>query len=208
MSDPLQDWQASKEGENEMPNDVTTRCIVTGSAKDVQAFRARMIIKTDDEEESRFDFERIVPVPAAIEECEVSLEMLLEAHRESPDGRLPESILEKARKSKEIDAEGWYYSNWGTKWNSYEFRLLSEDPLEFAFDTGWRFPDRIFEALAREFPTLQFKCVAFDEGWRFAGEGCFNPEPGETPFHLCAPTKELCQRVFGERRWWMLANAP
>jgi Ferredoxin-like domain in Api92-like protein len=97
---------------------------------------------------------------------------------------------------------GWYSFNtinWGTKDNSYSFRAVSEDPLEFLFDTAWDFPLPIFEALAREFPSLQFKCLTFDEGWRFGGEGCFNPAPGNQPFQFRDATDELYERVYGEK---------
>jgi hypothetical protein len=81
----------------------------------------------------------------------------------------------------------WNTANWGTKWNSYSFHPLSEDPLEFCFKTAWSFPWPIFEALAREFPTLQFKCRTTEEMGQFYGEGCFNPGPGERPYELNGP---------------------
>lgn len=97
---------------------------------------------------------------------------------------------------------GWYswnLANWGTKSNARSFRLIGDEPLEFLFDTPWSFPWPVFEALAREFPTLQFKCVSFEEAWFFAGEGCFNPGEGESPYEDCDATAELYERVYGRR---------
>jgi hypothetical protein len=102
----------------------------------------------------------------------------------------------------ETGYSGWYswtIANWGTKRNAYSYRPVSDKPLEFLFDTAWNFPWPVFETLAREFPTLQFKCLSFDEGWGFAGEGCFNPAAGERPFELCDATEELYERVYGKR---------
>jgi hypothetical protein len=52
---------------------------------------------------------------------------------------------------------GWYSwntANWGTKWNSYSFHPVSDDPLEFLFQTAFSFPKPVFAALAREYPSL------------------------------------------------------
>jgi hypothetical protein len=100
---------------------------------------------------------------------------------EEEQGRLwLQSILETGHAS----WYSWNIANWGTKWNSYRFRLLSDDPLEFSFETAWSFPWPVFEALAHEFPTLQFNCGTYEEMGSFTGDGCFNPGPGERPFEL------------------------
>jgi hypothetical protein len=97
---------------------------------------------------------------------------------------------------------GWYswnLANWGTKSNARWFRLISDEPLDFRFNTPWCFPWPVFEALARDFPTLQFKCLSFEEARFFAGEGCFNPGAGESPYEQCDATAELYERVHGRR---------
>lgn len=76
----------------------------------------------------------------------------------------------------------WCIANWGTKWNSYQFHLEKNQPLEFTFQTAWNFPMPVFEKLAVQFPRLQFDCWTFDEGWMFAGEGSFNGE--RKAFHI------------------------
>jgi hypothetical protein len=78
-------------------------------------------IGREDEEGWYFDFERIVPVPAFIRECQVSFGMLMEAFRRS-DGTydaiipIPKVILEKSQKSKEIDSDGWFYVFGNRRW--------------------------------------------------------------------------------------------
>lgn len=93
----------------------------------------------------------------------------------------------------------WSIANWGTKWNSYSFRYVALNPLEFLFETAWGFPEPVFAALAREYPSLQFKCLTFDEGWNFGARGYFNPPAGESPWAKCAATDELYELVYGEK---------
>jgi hypothetical protein len=70
---------------------------------------------------------------------------------------------------------GWSIENWGTKWNSYSFREISDRDgrLEFMFDTAWSVPEPIFDALAErsEVKDLSITIHAFDEGWNFAFVG-------------------------------------
>lgn len=108
----------------------------------------------------------------------------------------------RVRALAETGYPGWYswkVVHWGTKTNSFSFRLIGEQPLEFMFDTIWKFPWPVFDALAREFPTLRFRCVSFEEFGHFGGEGWFNPPPGEQPYEYCEGTDQLYERVFGEK---------
>jgi hypothetical protein len=91
----------------------------------------------------------------------------------------------------------WSIHYWGTKWNAYHFRIATERPLEFVFDTAWDFPLPVFEAIARAFPHLTFRCSCFDEGGHFAGDGYFNPPPRQPQFAIGEATDELFERVYG-----------
>jgi hypothetical protein len=91
----------------------------------------------------------------------------------------------------------WSVDNWGTKWNSYSFRIeedRGDRALSFSFDTAWNFPTPIFEKLGTMFPKLRFGCTCFDEGWFFAGRGAFNGQPA---FQFVEPTDELHEAVYG-----------
>lgn len=92
----------------------------------------------------------------------------------------------------------WSIRYWGTKWNSYSFRPVSEEPLEFLFDTAWSFPTPVFEAIAKEFPSLAFKCLTLCEGYNFGGVGYFNPPPGESTYLACEASDALYELVHGE----------
>jgi hypothetical protein len=52
------------------------------------------------------------------------------------------------------DWYGWSVENWGTKWNSYDFCLVSQDPdkLVIRFDTAWSVPMPIFQKLLELHP--------------------------------------------------------
>lgn len=95
------------------------------------------------------------------------------------------------------DWYSWSIANWGTKWNSYRFALIAEDPLEFTFETAWSFPTPVFEKVANVFPSLVFECRCFDEGWNFAGEGFFNPPASRPQFAIVGATDVLYERVYG-----------
>lgn len=54
-----------------MPNHVTTRCIVTGPAAAIRAFKALAFVP-DDKGAPSFDFNRIIPMPSQLEGAEAS----------------------------------------------------------------------------------------------------------------------------------------
>jgi hypothetical protein len=106
----------------------------------------------------------------------------------------------RARKATGFDDwHAWRTKHWGTKWNSYGFRVESESPtsLECVFMTAWDFPEPVFVALGRMFPELSFSVVCFDEGWNFAGRGVFG-SGGAGRLVSEAATKENYEEVFGE----------
>ena len=175
-----------------MPNHVTTRCTVTGPAADVAAFRARMLIPSIDENGpfTVFDFNKIIPQPENLSDiedysergvCLFTLRVVAAAYLakhpeyETPGRRWLRAILDTG-------VSGWYTwrcVNWGTKSNSYSLRLLNDNPLVFSFATAWSFPELVFVALARAFPTVHFRCQTVEECGNFQGDGYFNPPLGE-----------------------------
>jgi hypothetical protein len=55
----------------------------------------------------------------------------------------------------------------------------------------------VFREIAKDFPTLSFRCTCYDEGGNFAGDGFFNPQPDQAQFATCNATDELYERVYG-----------
>lgn len=93
----------------------------------------------------------------------------------------------------------WSIHNWGTKWNSYSFKMVKDEPglLEFLFNTAWSPPDPIFEKLAEMFgEDLVFEIVCFDEGWGFAVE--YRIEDGHLDSDQLETDDISFKRVYGE----------
>lgn len=95
---------------------------------------------------------------------------------------------------------GWSIANWGTKWNSYSFRELSENDghFEFTFETAWSPPEPIFAALADrpEVEGLTITIHAFDEGWNFAFVGSIRD--GFFLGDIVEASEALYEDVYGE----------
>jgi hypothetical protein len=105
-----------------------------------------------------------------------------------------------------IDWYSWSIQNWGTKWNSYSFKMIkqSKTMVEFNFDTAWSFPEPVFDALAKEFPELVIDVAAFDEGHCFCMHAHYNVVSNVRYNEgKCDPagdrfSAEIYERVYGE----------
>ena len=150
-------------------------------------------------------FNKIIPEPEGLLDASVE-EVAADYFAKHPaDSRNAElEILAR------LGGEGWYFwrcAYWGTKWNSSFFCLVSnslaallEEPnkrLEFLFCTAWSFPEPVFAALAREFPTLRFECACLDECWNFAGQGYY--EAVDHAMKFGDASAELYESVYGEK---------
>lgn len=143
-----------------LPNHVTNRLTISGDAISVLELRKSCFTVRQQEELPdfpAFDFNKIIPVPAFISTGDLYINS-----REEKTGR------------------NWYEFKrkyWGTKWNAYETRIITDVAddatgdikIVFAFDTAWNTPEPIIETLAMWFKELSFHHEFFDEGWNFAG---------------------------------------
>lgn len=127
-----------------------------------------------------------------------------DALREHLKTKFPDSVplAENAIKAfEETGFTSWYdwsLANWGTKWNAYEFRVVSEERerLEFTFDTAWSTPQPVFQKVAEEFPELTLDICAFDEGWMFSVIG--RAENGYLELGRIEADAEIYERVYGK----------
>jgi hypothetical protein len=159
-----------------MPNWCETRCNVTGPEADLQKFRNRAF-RFIDEHGSRvempgqlvFDYGAFVPMP-------------------------PE--IEKLLNVDNLTHDNWIEQNWGstTKCYGFEVIILEDNPLEFTFLAAWSFPKRLFETIAKQYPSLVFHCTCAEPGMVFGGDGYFNAAP---PFEFCDLTDEIARKVWG-----------
>lgn len=95
---------------------------------------------------------------------------------------LKEKVTDEHRKEGELaihnletygvrDWYSWSIQNWGTKWNAYdiEVRRLSEDTVEYYFDTAWSCPAPVLDELSRQNPDLIIEVQFADEDF---GHNC------------------------------------
>lgn len=57
----------------------------------------------------------------------------------------------------------WCNRTWGTKWNAYEQRQISDNAIEF--QTAWAGVPHMIEKLSEQFPALTFSYMYADEDW-------------------------------------------
>lgn len=157
-----------------MPNHITNLVVIGGEPNAVKSFMDKVIVEKSNEFDGTyktFDFEAIVPMPEELNiESSSSIEEFIKT------GIVPEFIrpekrdeflaqCEQAKQNiKKYGFKDWYdwrIANWGTKWNAYDFKFISEDT--FMFNTAWSTPDRIWEAIAKQYPELQFNIKYADE---------------------------------------------
>jgi len=63
----------------------------------------------------------------------------------------------------------WNVENWGTKWDASDVEIERETPDEliYRFTTAWDVPYNAYEAMANQYPELEFDCNCEEEtGWR------------------------------------------
>ncbi len=104
----------------------------------------------------------------------------------------------------------WRCAHWGTKWDAYdscgEWGVTSVD---LVFSTAWSHSLPIIQALAKEFPSLNFNVVYCDEGNRENTgwyEVCLDNGIDESESHpdiFCSAEvyAEVMSRTYGED-WW------
>lgn len=92
----------------------------------------------------------------------------------------------------------WSLEKWGTKWNSYEFAWVLQEPekLVFTFQTAWSTPHPVIEKLVEMYPELEFNTMSFDEMWNWAEVGSTLPT---RKFHALGvkPDPEMYKAVYG-----------
>jgi len=92
----------------------------------------------------------------------------------------------------------WSMEKWGTKWNSYEFRWVLQEPnkLVFTFQTAWSSPHPVFEKLIELYPQLEFSTMSFDEMWNWACRG--RMFDGRFQVDDVTVSAEMYKSVYGE----------
>ena len=114
--------------------------------------------ETVESKESKFDFNKIVPMPKELEDT-------VKGSNHVPSEELKEKY----------GADNWYdwnVNNWGTKWNiTVDENEVDDDGdfIQYTFDTAWSPPSEIFYALRRKFPDVSISWFYDEPGMQFAG---------------------------------------
>ena len=135
-----------------MPNWCMTVWTITGKKDDIDAI-----------EEMKFDFEKILPMPAILKQTE---------------GKNSQEIHdENIRQTGCQDWYDWCVANWGTKWTagtagSGDGPTIDRDDdetLVSRMSTAWAPPIGIIRKLAEDYPSTRFRIYCEGEGMEFVG---------------------------------------
>jgi hypothetical protein len=152
-----------------MPNWCECDLYISGPREELEKF-----LETVKSEESRFDFDRIIPYPEHFRERDRVFQEWMTKPPEEKTGQLPPDGYN------EDSGFEWHILNWGTKWNARRASLCEqieawdEDEremlsVELNFDTAWSPPKPIIERASERFPELLFDLRYFEGGMQFNG---------------------------------------
>lgn len=154
-----------------MPNHCSNRLTVTGP----KAERTKLRISMKSPEED-FSIQRFRPEPPELVDihsgCTTINGVRVENWRALKDGTC-EAVneVELKRKYGAANLHDWHCKTYGTKWGTYDSRIVTlDDELVYRFQTAW-YPlcDDIMLLLSATFPTLEFKYEFAERGMNFAG---------------------------------------
>ena len=150
-----------------MPNWVTNKVVIIGKAERI----TEIVALLKGENDSNFDFTKILPMPAELEGTR------------SPSEKPNPFLIAK------YGHDNWYewsWANWGTKWNASaeaEPHLNTKGTrLTYFFATAGSTPAPVLEKLAEKFPDVQIKVWYADEdrgqnvGWYTFKNGVLDAE--------------------------------
>lgn len=147
-----------------MPNHIETKVTITGLASELEQFKARVMRRQSDEgtAEPQFDFNQVIPMPEILSHTShgyKEFDGVKHTSWYSKSGE-PERPFTASEQLDLVAAGGqdwymWRVSNWGTKWNSYDFvdlgfRKFKNGNAEwkFIFNTAWDTPGPVMEEIA------------------------------------------------------------
>jgi hypothetical protein len=137
-----------------MPNWCNNRVEIYGYDDDEQLRAFKELVTS---KECAFDFNKIVPMPKALEETTKG------------SGHVPsEELIKKYGYDNWYD---WRIDNWGTKWELAEDVQVSDDGeyIKYDFETAWAPPEGIYHAIKEKFPDLEVTWFYDEPGMQFAG---------------------------------------
>ena len=153
-----------------MPNWVKNRMFINGNDEQVEK-----VLNTILNDEGDVDFNKIVPMPSALDvenssDASLGYEIIMGKARDDAKLYFAKKTKEEQDKCIELgniykenlekyghtDWYGWRLDKWGTKWNACD---TFNDDTYVEFNTAWSAPLEIYEALAKMFPDVE---ISFD----------------------------------------------
>ena len=159
-----------------MPNHISNRLTITGEAEKVAKVFDAIKGEYKSGEDRPIDFNKIIPMPKILPYVgkgrtnlngEAVNSWWTDADAEFNDpNKKPNRLLTTEEKA-EIAATGfpdwydWSIAKWGTKWNAYDQKQLTDNAIYF--ETAWSAPIPVIEALAAAHPDIEITLEYADE---------------------------------------------
>jgi len=126
------------------------------------------------EEEARIEYENrelgysldaLVPVPAEVIAVGYSVPIV-------SDSLAVYDFMDTFDPEKWRDGYSWCISHWGVKWDLHDvdMSILSDNEVEYLFDTAWSPPEPWLYKVANEWKDLRFELMFEEDGVGFAGQ--------------------------------------
>ncbi len=132
-----------------MPDHIMNHLVISGKDyESIMDFRLKYGIH------DYFDFNRVIPEPQSIEECD-------DRYISSKKEQLEDDLFDEV-----YDWYSWRVDHWGTKWNSYENVIRQYDNILYIkYLTAWETPKQILVKLKednKEYRIVNFSHYEFD----------------------------------------------
>lgn len=170
-----------------MPNYCYQKLIITcpDSQERIDEFFAYIQGDNPDCDGNLFDFNKIIPMPAELENTISPVR--------NPNNPINVALRQKYGYDNWYD---WKRDNWGTKWGAIRTRREFNDLF---FETAWSPAFPVYKKLSELFPDLIFNVTYYDEGWFFAGIcNYFNGTASDIRYSNREDIQNIGRTVFGE----------
>lgn len=140
-----------------MPNYCSNAIIVTGEEDIVSLFKKNVF--TEGEDANAFDFSKVIPMPESLKKTQSPNKNKEQANR----------MIEHYGVSNWYE---WANINWGTKWGTFDSRLIYEEPttLQYEYTTAWTpLSEDAVVKMSKEYPALEFEIKYAESGIGYWG---------------------------------------
>lgn len=164
-----------------MPNHITNRLTIIGTAEQVAQVRAEI---KGEREDQLIDFNTFAPIPKELEGTVSPMRIISQEEYDIQETKIANNDLTENERNwglsrgltkklsdeykEKFGADNWYdwqTGNWGTKWNAYEQFEADENCIEF--ETAWSTPVHAMTQLSKKYPQVEFQVEYADEDFGY-----------------------------------------